>query len=176
MPFFLPYLRFSHSKDELLRAFFSDAGLPLLAGDHHEVVTTATKSDDRLVGVGEQRILYRGERVVRHIQTAVSVHKMQNTTFFGINIYLHTWWCRVVVKTAPMETKTQRVSGLRQDQDIIYQRNKLAHCICWSIGNTYWLCQERISLCQMDFDKQHVFIDKHHSVSPQEVENKQTVA
>lgn len=50
--FFLPYLRFSHCKDELLRAFLPDAGLPLLAGDHHEVVTTAAKSDDRLVGVG----------------------------------------------------------------------------------------------------------------------------
>lgn len=51
------YLRFSHCKDELLRAFLPDAGLPLLAGDHHEVVATATKSDDRLVGVREQRIL-----------------------------------------------------------------------------------------------------------------------
>lgn len=51
------YLWFSHRKDQLLHALLPDSRLPLLARDHHEIVTATTKGNHRLVGVCDQRVL-----------------------------------------------------------------------------------------------------------------------
>lgn len=51
------YLWFSHCKDQLLHALLPGSRLPLLACDHHEIVTVTTKGNHRLVGVRDQRVL-----------------------------------------------------------------------------------------------------------------------
>lgn len=51
------YLRFRHCKDQLLHALLAGSSLPLLARDHHEIITTTTKGNHRLVGVCDQSVL-----------------------------------------------------------------------------------------------------------------------
>lgn len=51
------YLWFSHGKDQLLHTLLPDSGIPLLACDHHEIITVTTKGNHSLVRVRDQRVL-----------------------------------------------------------------------------------------------------------------------